>query len=126
METYLKLFAADDLPIAQRRAMLAEERSVLDSVMIEAKDMQRGLTKSDTDKLDEYFQSIRDIETRLSKAEKWMDVPKSKAPLEDPDGALVGRSEIEMMYKLMVAALQTDNTRVITYREPGSRRLTSL
>ena len=80
METYLKLFAADDLPIAQRRAMLAEERSVLDSVMIEAKDMQRGLTKGDTDKLDEYFQSIRDIETRLSKSEKWMDVPQVGSP----------------------------------------------
>ncbi len=106
--------------------MLAEERSVLDSVMIEAKDMQRGLTKSDTDKLDEYFQSIRDIETRLSKAEKWMDVPKSEAPLEAPDEALVGRSEIEMMYKLMVAALQTDNTRIITYREPGGRLLSSI
>ena len=39
---------------------------------------------------------------------------------------LVGRSEIEMMYKLMVAAIQTDNTRVITYREPGSRLLSSL
>jgi len=126
LETYLKLFAANDMPLAQRRAMLAERRSVLDSVMIEAKDMQKGLTKSDTDKLDEYFQSIRDIETRLSKSEKWMDVPKSKAPLEEPDDALVGRSEIEMMYKLMVAALQTDNTRVITYREPGSRLLTSL
>ncbi len=126
METYLKLFAAEDIPLAQRRAMLAEERSVLDSVMIEARDMKRGLTKSDTDKLDEYFQSIRDIETRLSKSEKWMDVPKSKAPLEEPDEALVGRSEIDMMYKLMVAAIQTDNTRVITYREPGSRLLTSL
>ncbi len=126
METYLKLFAADEIPLAQRRAMLAEERSVLDSVMIEARDMQKDLTKSDTDKLDEYFQSIRDIETRLSKSEKWMDVPRSKAALEEPDDALVGRSEIEMMYKLMVAAIQTDNTRVITYREPGSRLLTSL
>ena len=103
------------------------ERSVLDSVMIEAKDMQKGLTKSDTDKLDEYFQSIRDIETRLSKAEQWMDVPKSKAPLEEPEILLWSdAAEIEMMYKLMVAALQTDNTRVITYREPGSRLLTSL
>jgi hypothetical protein len=126
LETYLKLFAADDIPIARRRAMLAEERSVLDSVLIEAKDMQRGLTKNDTEKLDEYFQSIRDIETRLSKAEKWMDVPKSKSPLEGPDEALVGHSEIDMMYKLMVAAIQTDNTRVITYREPGSRLLASL
>ncbi len=126
LKTYLKLFGANDIPLAQRRAMLAEERSVLDSVMIEAKDMQRGLTKSDTDKLDEYFQSIRDIETRLSKSEKWMDVPKSRAPLEEPDTALAGRSEIEMMYKLMVAAIQTDNTRVITYREPGSRLLSSI
>ena len=126
LETYLKLFGADDIPIAQRRAMLAEKRSVMDSVLIEAKDMQRGLTKSDTDKLDEYFQSIRDIETRLSKAEKWMDVPKSEGPLEAPEEALVGRSEIEMMYKLMVAAIQTDNTRVITYREPGSRLLSSI
>lgn len=126
LETYLKLFAKDDIPLAQRRAMLAEERSVLDSVMIEAKDMQRGLTKSDTDKLDEYFQSIRDIETRLSKAEKWMEVPKSEAPLEAPEEALVGRSEIEMMYKLMVAAIQTDSTRVLTYREPGSRLLSSI
>ena len=126
LQTYMKLFGSNDMPIAQRRALLAEERSVLDSVMIEAKDMQKGLTKSDTDKLEEYFQSIRDIETRLSKAEQWMDVPKSKSPLEEPDKALLGRSEIEMMYKLMVAAIQTDNTRVITYREPGSGLLRSL
>jgi len=126
LQTYMKLFGDHDMPIAQRRALLAEERSVLDSVMIEAKDMQKGLTKSDTDKLEEYFQSIRDIETRLSKAEQWMDVPKSKSPMEEPDKALLGRSEIEMMYKLMVAAIQTDNTRVITYREPGSGLLRSL
>ena len=126
LQTYMKLFGSNDMPIAHRRALLAEERSVLDSVMIEAKDMQKGLTKSDTDKLEEYFQSIRDIETRLSKAEQWMDVPKSKSPLEEPDKALLGRSEIEMMYKLMVAAIQTDNTRVITYREPGSGLLRSL
>ena len=36
-------FGSNDMPIAQRRALLAEERSVLDSVMIEAKDMQKGL-----------------------------------------------------------------------------------
>jgi hypothetical protein len=126
LETYLKLFAGDDMPLAQRRAMLAEERSVLDSVRIEAKEAQKGLTQSDTDKLDEYFQSIRDIEIRLSKAERWLAVPKSKIDLEEPPKDLSGRSEIEMSYKLMVAALRTDNTRVITYREPVSRLLVSL
>ena len=45
------------MPLA-KPGIVNEERSVLDSVMIEAKDMQKGLTKSDTDKLEEYFQSI--------------------------------------------------------------------
>ena len=62
----------------------------------------------------------------LSKAALWMKVVKSKYSLEDPDRRILGRSEIEMMYKLMVAAIQTDNTRVITYREPGSGLLRSL
>lgn len=55
-----------------------------------------------------------------------MDVPKSRTPLEEPNIALVGRSEIEMMYKLMVAAIQRDNTRVMSYHAAGARLLTSL
>ena len=49
-------------------------------MLVEAKRVQRGLTKTDTDKLDEYFQGIRDIETRLNKDETWLDVPKAKPP----------------------------------------------
>ena len=118
---YHNLFNADDTPLAQRKAQLVEKRSIMDNVLIEAKDMQRGLSKSDKDKLDEYFQGIRDIETRLSKTESWMDVPKSKAPFEAPTANISGPVEIETMYKILVAALQTDNTRVITYRQPLKR-----
>ena len=77
MQVFHKLFSADNLPLEQRQAAIAEQRSVLDAVVTEAKRMQRGLTKTDTDKLDEYFQSIRDIETRLSKDEDWLTVPKA-------------------------------------------------
>ena len=42
---------------------------------------------------------------------------KSKAPFSAPEAGLSGKDEI-FMYDLMVAALQTDNTRVMTYRQP--------
>jgi len=99
---------------------------VLDAVLTEAKRVQRGLTKTDNDKLDEYFQGIRDIETRLGKDEDWLDVPKVKAPMAEPAPGLKGRDEIEMMYDLIVAALQTDSTRVMSYRLPGQELLKSL
>jgi len=126
LQVFHKLFSADDLPLAQRQAAIAEKRSVLDAVLTEAKRVQRGLSKSDNDKLDEYFQGIRDIETRLGKDEDWLDVPKAKAPLAEPAPGLKGRDEIKMMYDLIVAALQTDSTRVMSYRLPGQNLLKSL
>ena len=126
LQVFHKLFSADDLPLAQRQAAIAEKRSVLDAVFTEAKRVQRGLTKTDNDKLDEYFQGIRDIETRLGKDEDWLDVPKAKAPMTEPAPGLKGRDEIEIMYNLIVAALQTDSTRVLTYRLPGQELLKSM
>ena len=73
-----RLFSTDTTPLSERQAMLAQQRSVLDAVMEDAKRVQNGLTKTDTEKLDEYFQSIRDIETRLGNDEQWLSVPKVK------------------------------------------------
>jgi hypothetical protein len=84
------------------------------------------LTKTDTDKLDEYFQSIRDIEVRLGKDEQWLSVPKAKPPVNEPKAGLAGKEEIKVMYDLIVAALQTDTTRVLTYRQPVGTLLQSL
>ena len=126
LQVFHKLFSADDLPLEQRQAAINQKRSVLDAVLTEAKRVQRGLSKSDNDKLDEYFQGIRDIETRLGKDEDWLDVPKAKAPLAEPAPGLKGRDEIKMMYDLIVAALQTDSTRVMSYRLPGQNLLKSL
>ena len=126
LQLFHKLFSADDLPLEQRRAALKQKRSVLDANLADAKRVQHGLTKTDTDKLNEYFQSIRDIETRLSKDEQWLTVPKAKAPVDEPKQDLAGREEIEVMYNLIVAALQTDCTRVLTYRQPVETLLQSL
>jgi hypothetical protein len=123
---YHRLFSDDTLPLEQRQAALKQKRSVLDTVLEDARRVQRGLSSSDTDKLDEYFQSIRDIETRLGKDEQWLTVPKGKAPMPEPKPGLAGREEIKVMYDLIVAALQTDATRVITYRQPVQTLLASL
>jgi len=126
VQAFHRLFSNDTTPLSERQAMLAQKRSVLDAVLTDASDLQRGLTKTDTDKLDEYFQSIRDIEVRLGKDEQWLSVPKVKPPVADPKEGLAGKEEIKVMYDLIVAALQTDSTRVLTYRQPVGTLLQSL
>jgi hypothetical protein len=123
---YHRLFSDETLPLEQRLNALRQKRSVLDTVLEEAKRVQKGLGRTDADKLDEYFQSIRDIETRLSKDEQWLSIPKSKPPISEPAPGLAGREEVRVMYDLIVAALQTDSTRVLSYRQPVQSLLTSL
>jgi hypothetical protein len=126
LEAYHRLFSKDTTPIEQQKAMLAEKRSVLDTVLENARDLRRGLGKNDTAKLDEYFEGIRDIETRLSKDEQWIGVPQPQTSLAQPKSGITGRDEIRLMYDIIVAALQSDSTRVLTYRQPVSTLLLSL
>jgi len=126
VQVFHKLFSPDDMPLEQRQAAIAGNRSVLDAVLTQARRVQRDLSKTDTDKLDEYFQGIRDIETRLKKEEAWLEIPKAKPPLDQPEEHLKGKAEIEIMQDLIVAALQTDSTRVLSYRMPGQSLLQSL
>ncbi|MDB6074150.1 MAG: hypothetical protein JWO89_1790 [Verrucomicrobiaceae bacterium] len=126
LAAYHRLFSKDTTPIEQQKAMLAQKRSVLDTVLENARAMQRSLGKTDNAKLDEYFQGIRDIETRLSKDEQWIGVLQPNAPMSEPKPGLAGREEIKIMYDIILAALQTDSTRVLTYRQPVSTLLTSI
>ncbi len=128
VRAYHKLFAQDNTPIEQRQAMLEQRRSVLDTVLEDAKSVGRGLGITDKDKLNEYMQSIRDIETRLSKERQWLKVPKSKPQeeIDEPAGDIEGYEEVKLMYDLIVAALQVDATRVLTYRQPVDSFIRSL
>ena len=121
-----RLFAKDTTPIEQQQAQLAQKRSVLDAVLDNARSLQRGLAKNDQAKLEEYFQGIRDIETRLSKEEQWIGVPRPDAPLAEPKPGVDGREEIKLIYDLMIAAMQTDSTRVMTFRQPVDTLLKAL
>jgi hypothetical protein len=126
--TFHKLFSDGKTPLAQRLAMLKQRRSVLDTVLQDARGVGRGLNRADADKLSEYLQSIRDIEIQLTKQEQWLDVPKRQPdpPVEKPADDVNGYDEVKLMYDLIVAALQVDATRVITYRQPVDSLIRSL
>lgn len=123
-----RLFSDDSTPLEQRQAVLKQQRSVLDTVIEDAKSAQRGLTQADKDKIDEYFESVREIEIRLAKEEEWLEIPK-KQPADGvklPEESLKGEQELELMYDLMVAAMQVDASRVFTYRQPLDTFIRSL
>ena len=123
-----RLFSNDNTPLTERQQNIADQRSVLDTVLSDAKSVHRKISKSDNEKLDEYFQSIREIEVRLAKEEKWLDVPK-KTPqdkVSEPGESLEGYQEMELMYDLMVAAMQVDASRVFSYRMPVTSLIESL
>jgi hypothetical protein len=126
VEAFHRLFSKDTTPIETQRAMLAQKRSVLDTVLENARSLQGGLNRTDKAKLEEYFQGIRDIETRLGKDEQWIGVPQPEAPLDEPKPGMTGREEIKLMYDIMIAAMQTDSTRVLTYRQPVGTLMKSL
>jgi Protein of unknown function (DUF1552) len=126
VEAFHRLFARESIPLEQQKAMLVQRRSVLDNARESASELQRGLSKTDNAKLDEYFQGIRDIESRLSRDEKWLGVAQPVPNMVEPKETLTGREEIRLMYDIIVAALQTDSTRILSYRQPVNTLLTSL
>lgn len=113
-----RLFGAAEVPLKERRYQLRHNHSVLDAVLSDARSMNKRLGKTDREKVEEYFQSVRDIETRLTKAEQWLDRPKPQPPFDRPEGKLKTSEEIKLMYDLIVAAIETDQSRVFTYRQP--------
>jgi hypothetical protein len=90
----------------------AQQRSILDFVMDDARSLQGQLTYRDKEKLDQYLLSIREIEQRIEKAERF-EVPDPNEPT--PNGVPKNYSEyIQVMFDMMLLAFQTDSTRVAT------------
>ncbi|MDF1814321.1 MAG: DUF1552 domain-containing protein [Verrucomicrobiales bacterium] len=128
VEAFHRLFSDDKTPLAARQAQLNQQRSVLDTVLSDARSVKRKISTSDNEKLDEYFQSVREIEVRLSKEEQWLGVEKKQPdpPVTEPSDSLVGYGELGTMADLMVAAMQVDASRVYTYRMPLDTVIASL
>src|SRR6185436_15067789 len=120
-QIFNRLFGEEQGGIAVQRARLTKRRSVLDAVLDDAKSLRLALGKDDRTKLDEYLHSVRDVEQRTARLDSWLDVPKPKldAKLAAPFQRDVSKAKAgeywRTMFDLIVLALRTDSTRVITY-----------
>jgi hypothetical protein len=95
-------------------ARQAADQSSLDTVMLRIAELKGRLGPSDCRKLDEYLQSIRDIERRIQVAleKKPVDLPEAARPAGIPDS---WPEHVKIMYDLQALALQADLTRVWTF-----------
>lgn len=101
----------------------AQQRSILDFVMEDAKVLNKQLGRNDQLKLDEYMTGVREIERRIEKAEKF-GLPDSP-DMEMPSGIPSSYQEhVRLMLDLLVLAFETDSTRVASFllAHDGSNR----
>ena len=102
------------------RRRLSRRGSILDLIADDAKRVTGKLGNQDRSKLDEYLTAVRQVEVRTQRADSWLNIPKSKLDAPDADRlsrkldmTVVGEYH-RLFYDLMVMALRTDTTRVIT------------
>lgn len=113
-----RLFGDGGATIEETRKRLGTEASMLDQVMDQSRQVRMRLGHQDQRKFDEYLESLRDIEQRVGRSQRWLDVRKPKV---DTSGLELDVSQdspleyIRTMYDLMYLAFQTDSTRCITY-----------
>jgi hypothetical protein len=113
---------------AARLKRMQQDRSILDYVNGDVARLEPKLGARDKSKLDEYLESIRDIERRIQKAEEQTSfkTPVMARPVGIPE---VFEEHARLMSDLMVVAFQTDMARVITYmfaREGSNRAFPEL
>jgi hypothetical protein len=103
----------------ERRANLQlrqqQQRSVLDFVLDDARDIQQRMSNRDRLRMDEYLTSVREIERRIAATEAM------NRQTPDPDTATPAgipadfQEYMRLQYSMMVLAFQTDSTRICTF-----------
>jgi hypothetical protein len=115
---YRKLFVAgtpEEKAATMRRIQAGG--SVLDLILDKAKRLEKSSDPQDRARLDQYFQSVRELEGRLQRSIAWEHRPKPEVTYPMPKdiadaNEVVARSRL--MFDLVRLALQTDSTRVVT------------
>ncbi len=99
------------------------DKSVLDAVLADANDLRRDISKTDQRKLDEYLDSVRDVEQRIEQSGKRGELQGWRPTLDKPniprpaDGIPQDVAEhMKLMCDILVLGFQTDTTRVCTLK----------
>ena len=127
-QTFERLFGDTDTldPVAMQRR-IQKQSSVLDEVSERVKNLMTSVNAGDRHKLEEYLDSVRDIERSIEVAESKTDNDEDllSVNMARPSGIPpVFADHVKLMFDLMVLAYQTDMTRVVTFMlgHEGSNR----
>jgi hypothetical protein len=113
---------------AQRRGQLEADRSILDSILSEAKSLQSQLGTPDRARVGDYLDNVREIERRIQQAEarRSGDINLIDKPLGIPDSF---EEHTALMFELLAMVYQADLARVFTFmmsRESSQRTFPQL
>jgi hypothetical protein len=99
------------------------DKSVLDAVLEDARDVRRDISKLDRQKLDEYLNSVREVEQRIEQAGRRGELQGWRPTLTEPDMPRPKDGypqdiveHMRLMSDILVLAFQTDTTRVCTLK----------
>src|SRR5438874_1836569 len=99
------------------------DKSVLDAILADAQDVRRQISVSDQRKLDEYLDSVRDVEQRIERAgqkgelQGWRPTLAKPNIPRPPDGIPQDIGEhMKLMADILVLGFQTDTTRITTLK----------
>lgn len=121
-KAFARLFlSGSEKEIGAQQRDLEDGRSIMDTVLADAKSMERSVSATDRAKLDQFFTAVRETEQRLVKAAAWSQTAKPKVDAQQPDNIdgsdLVGMFRAQ--FEVIRLALETDSTRVITLGGTG-------
>lgn len=99
------------------------DKSVLDAVLSDAQDLRRQISATDQRKLDEYLDSVRDVEQRIEQAGKQGELQGWRPTLDKPNIARPPEGipqniadHMKLMCDILVLGFQTDTTRITTLK----------
>lgn len=97
--------------------------SVLDAVLTDAKNLRRHISLGDQRKLDEYLESVRDVEQRIANAGQKGELQGWRPTLDKPNMARPAdgipqniADHMRLMCDILVLGFQTDTTRITTLK----------
>jgi hypothetical protein len=113
-KVFERMFGQGSNP-TERLARKEQDRSILDSFVRQANDLQKKVGAHDKNTLNDYMESVREIERRIQRTGFEQTNPDVTIP-ESPAGIPYSYEDhLKLMYDLLVLAFQANITRVITF-----------
>ena len=121
--TPLEIYPALAFDRLFKDAATPADKSVLDAILSDAKSLRNNISKTDQQKLDEYLNSVREVEQRIENAGKRGELQGWRPTIAEPnmdrpaDGIPQDIGEhMRLMCDIMVLGFQTDTTRITTLK----------